>query len=57
MGFTGGSDCKKSACNAEDQSLIPGGISPKKGNGQYSCLEFHGQRRLSGYSPWGQRVR
>ena len=55
MGFPGGSDGKKSACTARDQSLIPGGIFPGKEKGQYSCLEFHGQGRLAGYSPWGHR--
>ena len=39
----GGSDCKESACSAEDQGLIPGsGRSPGEENGyplQYSCLE------------------
>ena len=43
MGFPGGSECKKSACNAEDPGLIPGlGRSPGEGNGnplQYPCLE------------------
>ena len=43
MGFPGGSDSKKSACNAEDLGLIPGlGRSPGEGNGnplQYSCRE------------------
>ena len=42
-GFPDGSYGKESACNAGDQSLIPGlGRSPGKGNGyplQYSCLE------------------
>ena len=41
--FPGGSDGKKSACNAGDQGLIPGlGRSPGEGNDnplQYSCLE------------------
>ena len=41
--FLGGSDGKESACNAGDQSLIPGsGRSLGEGNGnplQYSCLE------------------
>ena len=36
---------------------MPGsGRSPGEGNGylpQYSCLEFHGQSSLVGYSPWG----
>ena len=43
MGFPGGSDCKESACIAEDPGWIPGlGRSPGEGNGyplQYSCLE------------------
>ena len=42
-GFPGGSNSKESACNASDQSSIPGlGKSPGEGNGyplQYSCLE------------------
>ena len=43
MGFPDGSDGKESACNAGDQSSVPGsGRSPGEGNGnpvQYSCLE------------------
>ena len=44
--------------NAGDSGdSIPGlGRSPRGGNGnplQYSCQEFHGQRSLAGYSPWG----
>ena len=42
MNFPGGSDSKKSACNAGDAGSIPGsGRSPGEGNGnplQYSCL-------------------
>ena len=42
-GFPGGSEVKRSACNAGDLGLIPGlGRSPGEGNGnplQYSCLE------------------
>ena len=41
--FSGGSDCKESACNVGDPGLIPGlGRSPGEGNGnplQYSCLD------------------
>ena len=41
--FPGGSDGKKSACNARDPGSIPrSGRSPGEGNGyplQYSCLE------------------
>ena len=43
MGSPGGSDGKKSACNAGDLGSIPGsGKSPGEENGhplQYSCLE------------------
>ena len=58
--FPGGSDGKESACNAGDLDSIPGlERSPGGGQGnpfQYSCLENpHGQRSLSGYSPWGHK--
>ena len=61
-GFSGSSVGKESACNAEDPSLIPGWErSPGGGHGnplQYSCLENpHGQKSLTGYSPWSRRVR
>ena len=61
MGFPGGSDGKKSACNAGDLGSIRGlGIFPGGGHGnplQYSCLEkTQGQRSLVGYSPGSQRV-
>jgi len=59
MVFPVGSDGKKFACNAGDLVLILGlGRSPGERNGyllQYSCLEFHGQRRLVGYSSWGHK--
>ena len=48
-GFPGGSDGKESACNAGDQSLIPGsGRSPGEGNGnplQCACLGNPKDRR------------
>ena len=55
--FPGGLDGKESACNAGESGLIPGSLrSPGEGNGYplwYSCLENpHGQRSLTGYSPW-----
>ena len=58
MGFPGGSDSKESACSVGDPGSIPGsGRYPGGGNGtplQFSCLENpHGQRSLTGYSPWG----
>ena len=55
-----GSDGKESACNAGDLGSIPGlGRSFGGGHGnplQYSCLEnSHGQRSLTGSSPWGHK--
>ena len=58
MGFPSGSDCNESACNAGDPGLIPGsGRSSGEGNGYPVFLpgEFHGQRSLAGYSPWGHK--
>ena len=53
---SGGSDGEESACNAGDPGSIPGsGRSPGVGNGNLVFLpgEFHEQRSLTGYSPWG----
>ena len=57
--FPGGSDGKKSSCNAED----PGSIDPWVGKIPWRREwqptpvflpgEFHGHRSLVGYSPWG----
>ena len=61
-GFCGGLDGKEFACNAGDLGLIPGlGRSPGERRVTHSSIlwpgEFHGQRSLVGYSPWGwQRV-
>ena len=57
-GLPSGSDDKESASNAEDLGVIPGwGRSPRERNGNPAPVflpgEFHGQRRLAGYSPWG----
>ena len=48
------------AGDIRDVGSISGlGISPGGGHGnplQYSCLEnLHGQRNLTGYSPWGSK--
>ena len=60
MGFLGGSDGKEPANNAVDPSSIPGSErSLGEGNGNPPVFlpgEFHGQRSLVGYSPWGHRV-
>ena len=51
---------KKSTCNAGDVRSIPGsGRSPGERKWQptpaFLPREFHGQRSLAGYSPWGYR--
>ena len=55
----GGSDGRESACVAGDPGLIPGlRDSLEKGMAFHSCIlagEFHRQRSLVGYSPWGLR--
>ena len=55
--FPGGSEGKESACNAGDLGSIPrSGRSPGEGNDRIPGFwpgEFHGQRSLAGYSPWG----
>ena len=52
LGFSGGSDCKESACSAGDL----GWEDPmEKGMATHSVFlpgEFHGQRSLASYSPW-----
>ena len=56
--FLGDSDNKEPACTAGDKALIPGlRISPGEGNSYpmpvFLPEEFHGQRSLARYSPWG----
>ena len=49
---------KESACNAGHLGSIPGlGRAPGEGNSYPVFLhgEFHGQRCLVGYSPWGHK--
>ena len=57
-GFPVGS-YNKSACNAGDPGSIPRlGRSPEEKNGPTLIFlpgEFHGQRSLADYSPWGHR--
>ena len=57
MGFPGGSDCKKSACDAGDPGLIPGLGSPLEKEWHpipvFLPGESHGQRSLVGCGPWG----
>ena len=59
LGFPGSSDCKESACNAEDQGLIPGWEDPWRRKWQPTPVflpgESHGQRSLVGYSPWVEK--
>jgi len=59
LGFPGGSDGKESTRNVEDLGSIPGSRrSPGEGRKWLPTPvflpgEFHGQRSLEGYSPWG----
>ena len=56
-----GAHSKKSACSARGLALIPGlARSPGEGNGNPPTPvllpgEFHGQRSLVSYSPWGPK--
>ena len=59
-GFPHGSDGKETACNTGDLGSIPGlGRSPGEAKWQptpeFLLGEFHGQRRLVGYYPWGHK--
>ena len=60
--FHSGSDGEESGCNAGDLDLIPGLLGsgdPWRRDWLPSPVflpgEFHGQRSLEGYSPWGHR--
>ena len=60
LGFPGGSAGKESACNVGDLGSIPGLGRSRGGEHdnplQYPCLQNpHGQRSLTGYSPWGHK--
>ena len=58
--YYGGSDGKESACNAGDLGSIPGGWEEWRMEWPLTPVflpgEFHGQRSLVGYSPWGCKV-
>jgi len=59
----GGSEGKESACNLGDLSSIPGLFGKVHWRREWLPTpillleEFHGQRHLGDYSPWGYRVR
>ena len=56
IGFPGGSDRKESAHKVGHWALIPGlGRSPGEETPVFLTTEFHGQRSLVGYSPWGRK--
>ena len=59
LDFTGGSDGKE-ICNAGNPGSVPGLERSPGGHGNPTPVflpgEFHGQRSLGGYSPWGSRV-
>ena len=55
MGFPGGSDCKESVCNVR---YLVGKIPWRREQLPTPVFwpgEFHGQRSLAGYSPWGRK--
>ena len=54
-GFPGGSDGKESACSAGGPGYIPG-MRERQPTSVFLPQEFHGQRSLVGYSPWGCKV-
>jgi len=57
-GFPGGSDSKESACRARDLPWV-GKMIPWRRAWQPTPVflpgESHGQRSLTGYSPWGRK--
>ena len=57
QGFPGGSDGKESTCNPRDLGLTLGWEDPLEQGMQPTPVflpgEFHGQRNLAGYRPWG----
>ena len=59
MGFPGGSVGIESACNEGDPGSTSGWEDPlEKGMAPIPVFlpgEFHGQRSLVGYSPWGYK--
>ena len=57
-GLPGSSVGKESACNTGDTGSISGLIPWRKARQLTPVFlsgEFHGQRSLAGYSPWGYR--
>ena len=59
LGFPDGSHSKESSCNAEDLGLIDPWVRKISWRREWLSTpvflpgEFHGQRSLAGYSPWG----
>ena len=60
QGFPGGSDGKESSCNAGRPGFDPWVMKipwrrERLPTPVFLPGEFHGQRRLMGYSPWGRK--
>ena len=58
-GFPGGSVIKNLPANAGDErdtSMIPGSSRKWQPDPEFLPGQFHGQRKLVGYSPWDHRV-
>ena len=58
-GFPGGSDGKESVCNEGHPGSVPRWGRSRRREQQptpaFSPGEFHGQRSLADYSPWGRK--
>ena len=60
LGFPRGSDGRESACKAGDPGSIPGSGGSRWSRKWQPTLaflprEFHGQRSLAVYNPWGHK--
>ena len=56
MGFADNLEGKESACSVGDWLQSLGQEDPlEKGIAVFLPGEFHGQRSLAGYSPWGRK--
>ena len=60
LGFPSGSDCKESTCNDGDMGSIPsvGKITWRREQLPTPVFwpgEFHGQKSLTVYNPWGRK--
>ena len=57
QGFPGGSDGRESACNEGNPGSVPGleRFPGEESTPVFLLGEFHRQRSLAGYNPWGRK--